>query len=131
MEQYHYLGYQQPIGEYLKYLVKASGQVIAYLVWQSAPRHLKVRDRYWHGVRKRASLTCNCEPTTHAIDSAMGSSRALSLAPSGPHGHADSTDWQRLYEHPINWLETFVDTSRKSLPSGPCRGAETTRRLPL
>ena len=46
MEQYHYLGYEQPIGEHLKYLVKADGQVIACLAWQSAPRHLKVRDRY-------------------------------------------------------------------------------------
>src|SRR5260370_34422632 len=46
MEQYHYLGYEQPIGEHLKYLVKADGQVIACLAWQSAPRHLKVRDRF-------------------------------------------------------------------------------------
>ncbi len=46
MEQYHYLGYEQPIGEHLKYLVKARGQVIACLAWQSAPRHLKVRDHY-------------------------------------------------------------------------------------
>ena len=46
MEQYHYLGYEQPIGEHLKYLVKANGQVIACVAWQSAPRHLKVRDRY-------------------------------------------------------------------------------------
>jgi hypothetical protein len=46
MEQYHYLGYEQSIGEHLKYLVKADGQVIACLAWQSAPRHLKVRDRY-------------------------------------------------------------------------------------
>ena len=46
MEQYHYLGYEQPVGEHLKYLVKAGGQVIACLAWQSAPRHLKVRDRH-------------------------------------------------------------------------------------
>jgi hypothetical protein len=59
MEQYHYLGYEQPIGEHLKYLVKANGQVIACLAWQSAPRHLKVRDRYleWSG---EASATCAC-----------------------------------------------------------------------
>src|SRR6185436_19861008 len=29
MEQYHYLGYEQPVGEHLKYLVKADGQTIA------------------------------------------------------------------------------------------------------
>ncbi len=46
MEQYHYLGYEQPVGEHLKYLVKVDGQAIACLAWSSAPRHLKVRDRY-------------------------------------------------------------------------------------
>jgi hypothetical protein len=46
MEQYHYLGYEQPVGEHLKYLVKVDGQAVACLAWQSAPRHLKVRDRY-------------------------------------------------------------------------------------
>src|SRR6267154_136927 len=46
VEQYHYLGYEQPIGEHLKYMVKTNGQVIACVVWQSAPRHLKVRDRH-------------------------------------------------------------------------------------
>ena len=35
MEQYHYLGYEQPVGEHLKYLVKADGQVIACLAWQA------------------------------------------------------------------------------------------------
>lgn len=46
LEQHHYLGYERPVGEHLKYLVKASGQVIACLAWSSAPRHLKLRDRY-------------------------------------------------------------------------------------
>jgi hypothetical protein len=46
LEQYHYLGYEQPVGEHLKYLVTAEGQAIACLAWSSAPRHLKLRDRY-------------------------------------------------------------------------------------
>ncbi len=28
MERYHYLGYEQPVGEHLKYLVKARGQAM-------------------------------------------------------------------------------------------------------
>ena len=28
MEEHHYLGYEQPVGEHLKYLVKAGGQVL-------------------------------------------------------------------------------------------------------
>ncbi len=40
IEQFHYLGYEQPVGEHLKYLVSAKGQAIACLAWSSSPRHL-------------------------------------------------------------------------------------------
>jgi hypothetical protein len=47
MEQYHYLGYEQPVGEHLKYLVWARGaRPVAALAWSSSPRHLGARDRY-------------------------------------------------------------------------------------
>jgi len=46
MEHYHYLGYEQPVGEHLKYLAWAQGRPIACLAWSSAPRHLGSRDRY-------------------------------------------------------------------------------------
>ena len=51
VEQYHYLGYEQPVGEHLKYLVWARGaRPVAALAWSSSPRHLGARDRYigWH-----------------------------------------------------------------------------------
>ncbi len=37
MEEHHYLGYEQPVGEHLKYLVWAQGRPIACLAWSSAP----------------------------------------------------------------------------------------------
>jgi hypothetical protein len=46
MEQHHYLKYEQPVGEHLKYLAWAQGRPIACLAWSSAPRHLGSRDRY-------------------------------------------------------------------------------------
>lgn len=46
LEQYHYLGYEQPVGEHLKYLVWAQGRPVASLGWSSSPRHLGVRDRF-------------------------------------------------------------------------------------
>jgi len=46
MEQHHYLGYEQPVGEHLKYLVWAHGRAVAALAWSSSPRHLGARDRY-------------------------------------------------------------------------------------
>jgi hypothetical protein len=46
MEQYHYLNYEQPVGEHLKFLVWAQGRPIACLAWSSAPRHLGNRAEY-------------------------------------------------------------------------------------
>jgi hypothetical protein len=46
IEQYHYLRYEQPVGEHLKYLVTLHGRAIACLAWSSAPRHLGCRDRF-------------------------------------------------------------------------------------
>ena len=50
MEQYHYLGYTQPVGEHLKYLVYSKDRPIAALAWSSAPRHLGPRDRFIGGL---------------------------------------------------------------------------------
>jgi len=46
IEEHHYLGYCQPVGEHLKYLVFAKERPIACLVWSSAPRHIGSRDRF-------------------------------------------------------------------------------------
>ncbi len=68
MEQYHYLGYEQPVGEQLKYLVKANGQAIACLAWQSAPSPERARPLHRMGLRKHASSAmCTCWPTTRAF----------------------------------------------------------------
>src|SRR5450432_327580 len=113
MEQYHYLGYEQPVGEHLKYMVKASGQVIACLAWQSAPRHLKVRDRFleWSEEARERNVRLLAYNTRflilpwvqveHLASHLLG--RMARLVP---------RDWQRTYAHPIYWLETFVDASR-------------------
>src|SRR5438876_246240 len=64
IEQHHYLGYEQPVGEHLKYLVWAQGRPIACLAWSSAPRHLSSRDRFigWSAEARRRNirfLACN------------------------------------------------------------------------
>jgi hypothetical protein len=46
LQQHHYLGYTQPVGEHLKYLVYAQARPIACVAWSSAPRHLGSRDRF-------------------------------------------------------------------------------------
>jgi hypothetical protein len=58
MEHYHYLAYEQPVGEHLKYLAWAQGRPIACLAWSSAARHLGSRDRYigWSAEARRHNI---------------------------------------------------------------------------
>ena len=91
MEQYHYLGYEQPVGEHLKYLVKADGQAIACLAWQSAPRHLEGARPVYRMERRSAPAQRALAGVQHALsDSAVGESRSSGFAHSGTHGEACS-----------------------------------------
>ena len=58
IEQHHYVGYEQPVGEHLKYLVFAHGRPIACMAWSSAPRHIASRDRFigWSADERRRNL---------------------------------------------------------------------------
>ena len=113
LEQHHYLGYARPVGEHLKYLVKARGQVIACLVWQSAPRHLKVRDRYleWSEEARERNVHLLAYNTRFLI---LPWVQVPHLASHllGRMAKIVAQDWQRIYAHPVYWLETFIDTSR-------------------
>src|SRR5262249_14803690 len=48
-EQYHYLGYEQPIGENLKYLAWAQGQPVACLAFVSAAPPRAAASLHWMG----------------------------------------------------------------------------------
>jgi len=127
MEQYHYLGYEQPVGEHVKYLVKARGQAIACLAWGSAPRHLKLRDRYlgWRDGARERNMHLLAYNTRFLI---LPWVKVPHLASHilGCMARQVSEDWQRLYAHPIYWLETFVDTSRFA---GTCYRAANWREI--
>ena len=87
MEQYHYLRYEQPVGEHLKYLVKTRGQAIACLAWSSAPRHLGSRDRFIGWDQRHGAAQPPLHRLQHALsDSAVGARAAPCLAYSGADG---------------------------------------------
>jgi hypothetical protein len=113
MEEHHYLGYEQPVGEHLRYLVWAQGRPIACLAWSSAPRHLGCRDRYlgWSAEARRRNIRFIAYNTRFLI---LPWVRVEHLASHilGRMAARVSEDWQRLYEHPIYFLETFVDPER-------------------
>jgi hypothetical protein len=113
MEQYHYLGYEQPVGEHLKYVVWAQGRPIACLAWSSAPRHLGSRDRFigWSAEARRRNLRFLAYNTRFLILPWIEVPHLASHL-LGRMAKQLSQDWERLYQHPIYFVETFVDPAR-------------------
>jgi len=113
MEHYHYLAYEQPVGEHLKYLAWAQGRPIACLAWSSAPRHLGSRDRYigWSGEARRRNIRFIAYNTRFLILPWVQVPNLASHILSRMAARL-SADWECVYEHPIYFLETFVDPGR-------------------
>jgi hypothetical protein len=113
MEEHHYLGYEQPVGEHLKYLVWAASRPIACLAWSSAPRHLGSRDRYigWNASARRSHIRFIAYNTRFLI---LPWVRVEHLASHilGRMAVRISDDWQQMYGHPLYFLETFIDPER-------------------
>jgi hypothetical protein len=113
LAQDHELGYVQPVGEQLKYLVYAGDRVVAALAWSSAAHGLTCRDQFigWSVEAKRRNrhlLAYNSRflippwvQVPHLASHVLG--RMVRLLP---------VDWQRIYGHPVYFLETFVDPTR-------------------
>jgi hypothetical protein len=113
IEHHHYLGYEQPVGEHLKYLVWAKRRPLACLAWSSAPRHLGSRDRYigWSATARRRNLRLVAYNTRFLI---LPWIRVRHLASHilGRVTNSLSRDWERTYGHPIYFAETFIDPAR-------------------
>ncbi len=113
IEAHHYLGYTQPVGEHLKFLVWADERPVACFAWSSAPRHLGPRDRHigWSADARRRHirfvaynsrfLILPWVEVPHLASHLLG--RMVRMLPG---------EWERLYGHPVYFAETFVDPSR-------------------
>src|SRR5450432_3299535 len=113
MEQHHYLGYEQPVGEHLKYLVWAQGRPIACMAWSSAPRHLGSRDRFigWTAQARLANIRLLAYNTRFLILPWVTVPHLASHL-LGRIAKRLSVDWQAVYAHPIYFVETFIDPQR-------------------
>jgi hypothetical protein len=113
IQAHHYLGYTQPVGEHLKYMVWSGDRLLACLAWSSAPRHLSVRDRFigWSKQQRQRNLHLLAYnprflilpwvAVPHLASHILG--RMARMLPA---------DWQRIYGHEVVYLETFVDATR-------------------
>jgi len=109
----HYLSYKRPVGEHLEYIVWSKGRPVACLAWGSAPRHLGPRDQYigWSAEARRHNtrllayntrfLVLPWVQVPHLASHVLG--RMARVLPQA---------WQRIYGHPVHYLETFVDPAR-------------------
>jgi hypothetical protein len=113
LDRHHPLGYTQPVGEHLKFLVWAGARPIACFAWGSAPRHLGPRDRYlgWRAATRRQNLRFIAYNSRflivpwvevpHLASHLLG--RMVRMLPA---------EWARVYGHPVYFAETFVDPAR-------------------
>jgi len=111
--EHHYLGYSQPVGEHLKFLISSGGRPLACFLWTSAPRHLGPRDRFigWSPEMRRRNISLVAYNSRflilprvevpHLASHLLG--RMVRMLPG---------EWMKLYHHPVCLAETFVDTTR-------------------
>ena len=113
LEEHHYLKYEQPVGEHLKYIVWAQQRPLACLAWSSSARHLGSRDRYigWNSEARRRNIRFLAYNSRFLILPWVRVPHLASHLLSRMAARI-SEDWQRVYGHPIYFLETFVDPER-------------------
>lgn len=113
INQFHYLGYTQPVGENLKYMVYKDERPVACISFCSAPLHIEYRDRFigWDIKARKKNLHLIAYNTRYLI---LPWVRVKYLA-----SHILSKivkiipyDWERVYHHPIYYVDTFIDTEK-------------------
>src|SRR3569833_914046 len=113
LQQHHYLGYTQPVGEHLKFTVYAGTRPVALFAWSSAARHLGPRDRElgWTPELRRQNIRYVAYNTRYLIPGwvqvpHLASHLLARMARMLP------AEWEKVYGHPVYFAETFVDTTR-------------------
>jgi hypothetical protein len=113
MERHHYLAYTQPVGEQLKYMVYAGERPVACLAWSSAARHLGPRDRFigWNPEARRRNIRFLAYNSRYLILPWV-QVKFLASHILGQMAARVGRDWERVYGHPVYYLETFIDPQR-------------------
>jgi len=113
IEQHHYLGYRQIVGNHLKYIAFIGDQPVACLGWGSAAWSVKSRDAFigWDKAAKKNNLHLIANNTRFLILPWISikylASKVLALS-----AKRISNDWFEIYNHPLHLLETFVERDR-------------------
>ena len=113
LQHYHYLGYTQPVGEQLKFIVYAGTRPVALFAWSSAARHLGPRDRYlgWSAQARRRNIRGIAYNTRFLILPWVQVPHLASHLLARMTRRL-SAEWEAVYGHPVHFAETFIDTER-------------------
>jgi hypothetical protein len=113
IEAHHYLGYTQPVGEHLKFLVCAAERPVACFAWSSAPRHLGPRDHHigWSRAARKRNIGFVAYNSRFLI---LPWVEVPNLASHllGRMSRMLPGAWEKRYAHPGWFAETFVDPTR-------------------
>ncbi len=113
MERYHYLGVRPIVGEHLLYAALLGSELVALLGWASAALRAPLREAYvgWDETTKRRRLHLVANNIRFLV---LPWIRVRHLASKilAMNLRRLSTDWQKVWKHPVYLAETFVDTGR-------------------
>jgi hypothetical protein len=113
IQQHHYLGFRQIVGNHLKYMAFIGERPVACIGWGSAAWSVKSRETFvgWGKKTKENNLHFVANNTRFLILPWISvkclASKILAL-----NAKRISNDWIKIYNHPLYLLETFVEQNR-------------------
>jgi len=113
VQQHHYLGYRQIVGNHLKYIAFIDERPVACLGWGSSSWSVNSRDSFigWDKPTKEKNLQLVVNNTRFLILPWVSvkylASKILAL-----NAKRLCDDWLRIYNHSLYLLETFVEKNR-------------------
>lgn len=114
LQQHHYLGLRNSVGENLKYLARdRHGRLLACLLFGAAAWKVKARDAWigWSPAQRRDGLERLANNTRFLVLPWVHVPHLASHL-LGQIARRLSADWMAKYGHDIELLETFVDRER-------------------
>ena len=113
VQEHHYLGFRQIVGNHLKYMAFIGEQPVACIGWGSAAWSVKSRETFmgWDKKTKDSNLHFVANNTRFLILPWVSvkflASKILSI-----NARQISDDWLKIYNRPLYLLETFVEKNR-------------------
>lgn len=113
VQQHHYLGYCQIVGNHLKYIAFIDDRPIACLGWGSAVWSVKSRESFigWDKTAKEKNLHFVAN-NTRLLILPWVSVKCLASKILALNAKRISEDWLKIYNYPLYLLETFVERNR-------------------